>query len=141
MSNYSISELEIFAAIVWNGSFRAAAVERGVSPSAISQTMRNLEESLGVRLLNRTTRSIAPTEVGEQLLAKLRPAFDDIAEAVAHVNDFRKNPSGSIRINARSRPSIMYSARHGRGGAAQEHAAANRRHQQRDHQHLPLRHL
>lgn len=100
MKSYSLAELEIFAAIARAGSFRGAAIERGVSASALSQAMRNLEERLGMRLLNRTTRSVAPTEAGEQLLRRLSPALDDIAQAVDHINSFRHRPAGTVRINA-----------------------------------------
>ncbi len=100
MPKYSIEDLQIFAAIARNGSFRATAIERGVSPSALSQTMRSLEERIGMRLLNRTTRSVAPTEAGEQLLPHLVPALEDIALAMDRLNSFRDSPSGTIRINA-----------------------------------------
>lgn len=100
MKGVSLAELEIFAAIARARSFRRAAVERGVSASALSQAMRNLEECLGVRLLNRTTRSVAPTEAGERLLARLGPAFDTVAEAVDELNGFRGTPAGIVRINA-----------------------------------------
>ncbi|MBE9607074.1 LysR family transcriptional regulator [Acetobacteraceae bacterium H6797] len=95
-----LAELEAFAAIATHRSFRKAAAERGVSVSALSLTMRNLEERMGLRLLNRTTRSVAPTEAGERLLQRLLPAFDDIATALDMVNDFRDRPTGTIRINA-----------------------------------------
>jgi DNA-binding transcriptional LysR family regulator len=96
----NLAELEAFAAVAQARSFRKAAIDRGVSASALSQTMRNLEERFGVRLLNRTTRSVAPTEAGERLLRRLRPALSDIAEAVDSVNEFRHKPTGSVRINA-----------------------------------------
>jgi DNA-binding transcriptional LysR family regulator len=100
MKDLGLSDLEVFAAIARSGSFRKAATERGVSPSAMSQVMRNLEERLGVRLLNRTTRSIALTEAGARLLGRLQPALDDIADAVDQVNNFRETPAGIVRINA-----------------------------------------
>jgi len=95
-----LTDLETFAAVARHRSFRRAAVERAVSPSQISQTVRRLEERLGVRLLNRTTRSVMPTQAGEQLLAGLAPAFAGIADAVERVNSFRETPSGTLRINA-----------------------------------------
>jgi DNA-binding transcriptional LysR family regulator len=95
-----LAELEAFAAIARARSFRRAAEERGVSVSALSLTMRNLEERMGVRLLHRTTRSVSPTEAGEMLLQRLQPALDDIAVAVDLVNDFRDRPTGTVRINA-----------------------------------------
>lgn len=100
MRSVSLSELEIFAAIARARSFRRAATERGVSASALSQALRNLEERLGVRLLNRTTRSVALTEAGEALLRRLRPALDDVGEAIAAVYAFRGTPAGTLRINA-----------------------------------------
>lgn len=100
MKGPNLAELEVFAAVAAVRSFRKAAIERGVSASALSQTIRNLEERMGVRLLNRTTRSVAPTEAGERLLLRLRPALSEIAEAVDAVNDFRRKPTGTVRINA-----------------------------------------
>lgn len=70
----------------------------GVSPSAISHTIRGLEERLGVRLLTRTTRSVAPTEAGERLLAAIGPRFDEIEAALAALSDLRDKPAGTIRI-------------------------------------------
>lgn len=96
----NLAELEAFAAIALARSFRKAADERAVSVSALSLTMRNLEERMGVRLLHRTTRSVSPTEAGQRLLERLRPALDDIAAAVDMVNDFRDRPTGTVRINA-----------------------------------------
>ncbi|MFC7556480.1 LysR family transcriptional regulator [Pseudoroseomonas wenyumeiae] len=100
MATRNLAELEVFAVIARARSFRKAAAERGVSVSALSLTMRNLEERLGVRLLHRTTRSVSPTEAGERLLQRLQPALDDIAAAVDMVNDFRSRPIGTVRINA-----------------------------------------
>ncbi|MBP0496494.1 LysR family transcriptional regulator [Pararoseomonas indoligenes] len=96
----NLAELEAFAAIAKARSFRRAAEERGVSVSALSLTMRNLEERMGVRLLHRTTRSVSPTEAGRMLLQRLQPALDDIAAAMDMVNDFRDRPTGTVRINA-----------------------------------------
>lgn len=100
MKRLSLAELEVFAAVAETRSFRKAATDRGVSASALSQTMRNLEERLGVRLLNRTTRSVAPTEAGEQLLRRLRPALSEVSDALDAVNSFRHKPTGTVRINA-----------------------------------------
>jgi DNA-binding transcriptional LysR family regulator len=100
MKGPNLAELEVFAAVAGTRSFRKAAGERGVSASALSQTIRNLEERMGVRLLNRTTRSVAPTEAGERLLERLRPALAEITEAVDTVNHFRQRPTGTVRINA-----------------------------------------
>lgn len=95
-----LDHLETFAQIVRAGGFRAAASERGVSSSVMSQTMEALEQSLGIRLLNRTTRSIAVTEAGERLLKRLRPALDDIRLALIEIDQLREQPSGTLRINA-----------------------------------------
>lgn len=100
MANVLLTDLEAFAAIARHRNFRRAAIERGVTASLLSQNLRRLEEQLGVRLLNRTTRSVAPTAAGEALLAGLAPAFAGIAEAVEQVNRFRASRSGAIRINA-----------------------------------------
>jgi DNA-binding transcriptional LysR family regulator len=100
MKSVDIGDLEVFAAIARSGSFRKAANARGVSASALSQTMRQLEEKLGVRLLNRTTRSVALTQAGERLLGRLVPALDQVQEAVDEVNSFRQTPTGTVRINA-----------------------------------------
>lgn len=100
MPTVRLDHLETFALIVRCGGFRAAAAERGVSSSIMSQTMSTLEQALGLRLLNRTTRSIAPTEAGERLLERLRPAISDIRTAVAELDQLRERPSGTLRINA-----------------------------------------
>ncbi|VUD64451.1 HTH-type transcriptional regulator PgrR [Thalassocella blandensis] len=96
--NYS--DLEAFITIARTRSFRKAATERGVSGPAMSQALRNLEEQLGVRLLNRTTRSIALTEAGEALLARASHAFEDIGDALEHVQSLQGEVAGRIRINA-----------------------------------------
>lgn len=100
MKRPNLTELEVFAAVADARSFRGAAAARGVSASALSQTIRNLEERIGVRLLNRTTRSVAPTEAGEQLLRRLRVVFREVAEAVDDIDDYRRKPTGTVRINA-----------------------------------------
>lgn len=100
MASPRLDSLEIFEDVVRHGGFRAAAVSRGVSSSAISQSISVLEEALGIRLLNRTTRSVAPTEAGERLLERLRPALHDIRTAIDDLNQLRESPSGAVRINA-----------------------------------------
>lgn len=100
MTPLRLDSFDVFVAIVRHGGFRAAALERGVSSSALSQTMNNLEETLGIRLLNRTTRSVAPTEAGQRLLERLAPALSDIRLAIAEVDELRESPSGTLRINA-----------------------------------------
>ncbi|MGF6759062.1 LysR family transcriptional regulator [Paraburkholderia sp. GAS334] len=100
MLRAGLSELTAFIAIADQRSFRAAARILGVSPSALSHSMRGLEARLGVRLFNRTTRSVALTEAGEQLLLRVRPAITDLEEAVNQVASANDRPSGSIRISA-----------------------------------------
>lgn len=100
MSDANLVDLQAFAAVARLRSFRRAAQEMGVSPSALSHAMRSLETKLGVRLLHRTTRSVAPTEAGERLMDRLAPALLDIHEALESVNQFRDSPLGTLRINA-----------------------------------------
>src|SRR5258708_38956835 len=95
----SLSDLAAFAAVAARLNFRRAAVDRGVSPSALSHSIRRLEERLGVRLLNRTTRSVTLTEAGAQLVVQLRHAFDDIDAALESINRFRDSPAGVLRLN------------------------------------------
>ncbi|CDZ30166.1 LysR family transcriptional regulator [Neorhizobium galegae] len=100
MDPIRLDSFDVFVAIVRCGGFRAAAHERGISSSALSQTMNALEEALGIRLLNRTTRSVSPTEAGQRLLERLAPALSDIRLAIAEVDELRDSPSGTLRINA-----------------------------------------
>jgi DNA-binding transcriptional LysR family regulator len=100
MLRAGIAELTAFIAIADERSFRAAAAILGVSPSALSHSMRGLEERLGVRLFNRTTRSVALTDAGEQLLRRARPAIADLEDAVNEIASAQNRPSGSIRISA-----------------------------------------
>lgn len=100
MNAASLADLQAFAAVARLRSFRRAAVELAVSPSALSHALRGLETRLGVRLLNRTTRSVAPTAAGERLLIRLSPALLDIHGALEEINDFRDSPLGTLRINA-----------------------------------------
>src|SRR5882757_8084604 len=93
-----LSVLSAFLAVAEQKSFTGAAKRLGVSPSAMSHAMRGLEEEIGVRLLSRTTRSVAPTEAGEQLLARLRPALADIQEAVGQLSGLRDKPAGRVRL-------------------------------------------
>ena len=95
-----LDSLDAFASIVRCGGFRAAAVERGVSSSALSQTFAALERALGIRLLNRTTRSVGPTDAGERLMKRLAPALNDIRLALDDLNQLKESPSGTVRINA-----------------------------------------
>ncbi len=91
--------LEAFLAVARHRSFRRAAAERGVSPSALSHVIRGLEGTLDVRLFNRTNRSIRITAAGEHLLKRIGPALGDIAEAVEHVRSFQGRPAGLLRLN------------------------------------------
>jgi DNA-binding transcriptional LysR family regulator len=100
MRGTDYAELKAFAAVVEHGSFTRAAAHLGVSPSALSQTIRSLEERLGIRLLNRTTRSVAPSEAGNRFLSRLLPALGDLDAAVADVRSLRAAPSGLLRINS-----------------------------------------
>jgi DNA-binding transcriptional LysR family regulator len=100
MLRAGLSELTAFIAIAEQRSFTAAGRTLGVSASALSHTMRNLEARLGARLFNRTTRSVALTETGEQLLRRVRPAVADLEDAVNEVASAQNRPSGSVRISA-----------------------------------------
>jgi DNA-binding transcriptional LysR family regulator len=91
-------EMSAFMAVAECSSFAKAARQLGVSRSALSGTIRGLEEKLGVRLLNRTTRSVAPTEIGERLLAELRPAIESFEAALESINVFRDKPAGHLRL-------------------------------------------
>ncbi|MET0904743.1 MAG: LysR family transcriptional regulator, partial [Tardiphaga sp.] len=96
----TLGDLTALAAIVAHRSFRKAADELGLSPSTLSHTMRVLEQNIGVRLLNRTTRSVSPTEAGERLVSRLQPVLRDLDSALQEVDAFRSRPSGTLRINA-----------------------------------------
>jgi len=98
MARENLSELTAFLAVAEEQSFTRAAAKLGVSQSALSHTVRRLETRLGLRLLSRTTRHVAPTEAGARLAATLRPAFDEIDAQIAAVTEFREKPAGTIRI-------------------------------------------
>jgi DNA-binding transcriptional LysR family regulator len=100
MRRGELADLTAFIAVADNLSFRAAAARLGVTPSALSHTVRQLEERVGVRLLNRTTRSVSPTDAGRRLLERLRPAIDQIAGALDDLNGERSRPFGRLRIYA-----------------------------------------
>lgn len=95
----SMTELTAFTTIARLGSFRAAADELGFSASTLSHMMRDLEERLGVRLLNRTTRSVAPTEAGSRLLERITPVLSELDSALAEVDVMRETPHGTLRLN------------------------------------------
>ncbi|KAF0813453.1 HTH-type transcriptional regulator PgrR [Andreprevotia sp. IGB-42] len=88
-----------FVAVAREGSFTRAAAQLGVSQSALSHTICGLETRLGLRLLTRTTRSVAPTEAGERLLATVARRFEEIEQALAAPSDLREQPAGTIRIS------------------------------------------
>ncbi|WP_407177656.1 LysR family transcriptional regulator [Bradyrhizobium sp. STM 3562] len=100
MIDFDYRDLAAFVAVARTRNFRRAAREQGVSTSSLSQRLRELEERLGVRLLNRTTRSVAVTEAGEMLLARVGPAMTEVNEALEQVRGLREAPSGRLRINA-----------------------------------------
>jgi len=100
MQRGSLADLSAFVAIADHRSFRMAASRLGVTPSALSHAMRQLEERLGIRLLNRTTRSVSVTDAGLRLLERLRPAIDQIADALEDLNRERSRPFGRLRIYA-----------------------------------------
>ncbi|MGE8066476.1 LysR family transcriptional regulator [Pseudomonas sp. NPDC089569] len=96
----SAADLSIFLCVANHLNFSRAAVELGVTPSALSHSVRTLENRLGVRLFNRTTRSVGLTEAGERLYERLKPAFRDIDDALEDLNHLRDKPSGNLRITA-----------------------------------------
>jgi DNA-binding transcriptional LysR family regulator len=98
MHRDELGDLMAFLAVAEERSFTRAAAKLGTSQSALSYTLRRLEERLGVRLLARTTRSVVPTEAGERLLRTLGPAFDSIGAELAGLSEFREKPAGTIRI-------------------------------------------
>jgi DNA-binding transcriptional LysR family regulator len=94
-----LGDLNAFVSVARAGGFRGAARATDTSPSAISEAVRRLETQLGIRLLNRTTRSVAPTEAGGQLLERLAPALTEVESALDVVNRFRDKPAGTLRLN------------------------------------------
>jgi DNA-binding transcriptional LysR family regulator len=104
MARNTINDLLAFRAVATERSFTRAAAHMGVSTSALSHTMRGLEERLGVRLLNRTTRSVEPTEAGERLLRGVEGHFDGIEAELASLGELRDKPAGTIRITTGAHP-------------------------------------
>lgn len=100
MSTESYDQLAIFSVVARERSFTRAAAKLGMSQPALSRSMRQLEERLGVRLLARTTRSVSPTEAGEQLLEVIAPRFEEINTELALLSEFRDKPAGKLRITA-----------------------------------------
>src|SRR3974377_611767 len=100
MQRGSLADLAALVAVGRERSFTKAAAKLGISQSALSQTVRQLEARLGVRLLTRTTRSVAPTEAGERLLSVVAPRFEEIESELASLRELRQKPAGSVRIRA-----------------------------------------
>jgi DNA-binding transcriptional LysR family regulator len=100
MPRENLNDILAFLAVARDRSFTRAAAKLGVSQSALSHTIRGLEARLGLRLLARTTRSVAPTEAGERLLRALGPRFDEIEAELAELSELRDKPAGTIRITS-----------------------------------------
>lgn len=100
MARQNVNDLLAFLAVARERSFTRAAAQLGVSPSALSHTIRALEERLGLRLLTRSTRSVAPTEAGDRLFLTVGPRFDEIETELAALTELREKPAGTIRITA-----------------------------------------
>src|SRR5690606_30709087 len=98
MKNSKVNDLQAFVAVARAQSFTKAAAKLGITPSALSHTIKGLEERLGIRLLARTTRNVSPTEAGERLLHSIAPLFDQIAMEVEALGELRDKPAGTIRI-------------------------------------------
>src|ERR1700712_5090577 len=98
MTQAKVNDLQAFLAVAREQSFTRAAARLGITPSALSHTIRALEERLGVRLLARTTRNVAPTEAGERLMRTLGPLFDQITAEVDALGELRDKPRGTIRV-------------------------------------------
>ena len=100
MARQTIDDLLAFFAVAKEASFTRAAAKLGVSQSALSHTIRGLEERLGLRLLTRTTRSVAPTEAGEQLISTIGPHLEEIEGGLAALLELRDQPAGTIRVTS-----------------------------------------
>lgn len=107
MRGTEFAELSAFVAVAERNSFAKAAHYLGIAPSTLSQTIRSLEERLDVRLLNRTTRSVSLTEAGERLLSRIRPAFEEMQEAVESIGYYQQTPTGTLRLSVSSVPAQM----------------------------------
>lgn len=94
-----LSDLDAFLTVVRAKGFRDAARSSGASPSGLSEAVRRLETRLGVRLLNRTTRSVSPTEAGQRLLERIGPALSEVEASLDVVNTFRDRPAGTLKLN------------------------------------------
>ena len=107
MQKAGLVELQAVLAVATHQSFRRAAVAMGMSPSALSHAVAMLEQRMGVRLFNRTTRSVSLSEAGEQFVARVRPALSEIAAAMEGANAFRDSPTGTLRINTSEGAAMM----------------------------------
>ncbi|MDF9773711.1 LysR family transcriptional regulator [Pseudomonas baetica] len=99
MANPKVNDLQAFLAVARDQSFTKAAAKLGITPSALSHTIRALEQRLGIRLLARTTRNVSPTEAGERLMRSIAPLFDQITAELEALSELRDKPSGTIRIS------------------------------------------
>jgi DNA-binding transcriptional LysR family regulator len=106
MPTGNFNDLAYFVEVARERSFTKAAAKLGVSQSALSQTLRSLEARVGLRLLTRTTRSVAPTEAGERLLQTIATRFDEIESALSSLNELRDKPAGTIRLTAGEHPAL-----------------------------------
>ena len=106
MPRENFNDLQAFTVVARFRSFTKAAAQLGVSPSALSHSMRGLEARLGIRLLTRTTRSVSPTEAGERLLRIVGPRFEEVEAELAALNELRQKPAGTIRFTAGDHPAI-----------------------------------
>jgi DNA-binding transcriptional LysR family regulator len=104
MQRETMADLVAFLAVARERSFTRAAAQLGVSPSALSHTIRKLEERLGVRLLTRTSRSVSPTEAGERLLQRVGPRFDEVDAELQSLLELRDTPAGTVRISIGDHP-------------------------------------
>jgi DNA-binding transcriptional LysR family regulator len=107
MRGSEFAELRAFVTIVEQGNFARAAAQLRISPSTLSQTIRELEKRLGVRLLNRTTRSVSMTDAGQRLLARFKPALEEMQAAVLDLQNLRDKPAGTVRLHAPRKASSL----------------------------------
>jgi DNA-binding transcriptional LysR family regulator len=114
MARFDIASLTAFVAVAEHRSFTKAAAKVEIALPTMSQTIRGLEDQLGVRLFNRTTRSVALTQAGEQLLAEVQPILDGLDQAIENVNAFRDTPAGTLRLAVARSAAVIMDAGHGR---------------------------
>ncbi|SAK99083.1 LysR family transcriptional regulator [Caballeronia temeraria] len=107
MARSYLSDITAFLAVAHEGSFTKAAAKLGVSQSALSQTVRNLEARLGLRLLARTTRNVSPTEAGERLIQAVGPRLEEVEAELAALTAMRDKPAGTVRIAAGEHPAEL----------------------------------